>query len=168
MEYILILVTQLCILGLNTILPSDLTHNRLNQSTPRQTLRITMYQIYKWFCQHNVHFNTLSHLQCNDDYLVPTQHAIITLTYVQVVRTHYHLSYIISACLTDSTICCQTRHTNTTIKPTKWWTVPFQKIHPQYHIALQTIKYIQFWLYCHLAVSPLCRKHQIQCTIITI
>ena len=54
MEYILILVAQLHILGLNTVLPSGLTHNRPNQSTPSQTLWITMYQIYERFCQHHV------------------------------------------------------------------------------------------------------------------
>ena len=34
MEYILILVAQLCILGCNAILPSGLPYNRPNQSTP--------------------------------------------------------------------------------------------------------------------------------------
>ena len=36
-EYILILVAQLRILGLYTILPSSLTHNRPKQRTPRHT-----------------------------------------------------------------------------------------------------------------------------------
>ena len=56
MEYVLILVTQLCILGFNTILPRGLTHNRPNQSTPHQTLWITTYQIYECFLltQHSL------------------------------------------------------------------------------------------------------------------
>ena len=49
MEYILILIAQLRILGLYTILPSGLTHNRPDQRTPHHTLRITTYQINETF-----------------------------------------------------------------------------------------------------------------------
>ena len=90
-EYILILVAQLRILGLYTILPSGLTHNRPDQRTPRHTLRITTYQIYKCFCQHNVHFNTFSHLLSYDNDLLLAQHAITTFTHATVVRTRHRL-----------------------------------------------------------------------------
>ena len=84
MEYILILVAQLRILGLYTILPSGLTHNRPDQRTPHHTLRITTYQINECFCRHNVHFNTFSHLLGYDNDLLLAQHAI---THAAVVRT---------------------------------------------------------------------------------
>ena len=166
MEYVLKLIAQLRILGLNTILPSGLTHNRPDQSTPCQTLRITMYKTYECFCQNNIHFDTFSHLRCYHNYLVLAQHAIITFTHARVVRTHHRLSYIISTWLTYTTICCQTRHTNMTINPTNWWVIPFQEIHSQYHVALQSIQYIQLRWYCNLAVSPLSCKGQIQWTYI--
>ena len=60
-----------------------------------------------------------------------------------VVRTRHRLCYIISAWLTHTTVCSQTRHTNITINPINWWVIPFQKIHSQYHVTLQPIKYIQ-------------------------
>ena len=97
MEYVLILIAQLRILGLYTILPSGLTHNRPDQHTPRHTLRITTCQINKHFCRHNVHFNTFSNLLCYDNNLVLTQHAITTFTHATAVRTRHCLSYIISA-----------------------------------------------------------------------
>ena len=87
MEYILILVAQLRILGLYTILPSGLTHNRPDQRTPHHTLRITMYQIYERFCQHNIYFNTFSHLLSYNNNLLLAQHAITTFTHATVVRT---------------------------------------------------------------------------------
>ena len=96
----MIIVAQLGILGFNTILPSGLTYNRPNQCTPHNTFRITTYQIYKCSCQHNVHFNALSHLQVNNGYLVFTQHAVTTLTHAQVIRTRQQLSYISCAWLT--------------------------------------------------------------------
>ena len=145
MEYILILVAQLHILGVNTILPSSLTHNRPNQCTPRQTFWITTYQIYKGFCRHNVHFHALSHLICYHNNLVLTQYAITTLTHATAVRTHHHLCYIIYAWFTHTTVCCQTRHTNTTINPTYRWVTPFQNpflvshrfaIHPVHTVAM--------------------------------
>ena len=86
-EYILILIAQLRILGLNTILPSGLTYNRSNQITPRQTFRITTYQTNKRFCQHNVHLYAFSHLlSCNNNLLL-AQHAITTFTHGMAVRT---------------------------------------------------------------------------------
>ena len=97
LEYILKLVAQLRILGLYTILPSGLTHNRPDQSTPRQTLRITMYQIYECFCQCNVHFNAFSHLLSDDNNLLLTQHAITTFTHATAVKTRHRLCYIIFA-----------------------------------------------------------------------
>ena len=162
MKYILILFAQLRILGLYTILPSSLTHNRPDQRTPRHTLRMTTYHINERFCQHNVYFNAFSHLLCYDNDLVLTQHAITTFTHATAVRTRQRLCYIISAWLAYTTIYCQTRHTNMTINPTNRRVTPFQKVHAQYHVALQSIKYIQLQQYCHLAVSPLRRKCQIQ------
>ena len=166
MEYVLILVAQLRILGLYTILPSGLAHNRPDQRTPRHTFRITMYQINECFCQHNVHFNTLSHLLCYDNNLVLAQHAITTITHATPVRTRHRLSYIISAWLAHTTVYYQTRHTNTTISPTYQRVILFQKIDSQYHVVLQPIEYIQLRWYCNLAVSSLRHKCQIQQTYI--
>ena len=164
MEYILILVTPLRILGLKTILPSGLIHNRPSQHAPRHTLRITTYQINEHFCRHNVHFYTFSHLLSYDNDLLLAQHTITTFTHATAVRTRHRLCYIIFAWLAHTIICGQTRHTNTTINPTYRRVIPFQKIHSQYHVALQPIKYIQLRRYCNLAVSTLCLKRQIQWT----
>ena len=89
MENILILIAQLCILGSNTILPSSLANNKLNQHAPRYTHWITLNNIYKHFCKYYIQFDTLSHLQCEYHRLVIIQYAITTLTYAIVAKTHH-------------------------------------------------------------------------------
>ena len=56
-----------------------------------------MYQINERFCQHNIHFNTFSHLLSYDNNLLLAHHAIATVTHATAVKTQYRLCYNIPA-----------------------------------------------------------------------
>ena len=167
MEHILEFITKLCILGLYTCLPCCLVYQWENQHTPCNTCRITTNHIDKCFPWNYIHFDSFDHLLCNYHHLFFTICSITTLCHVSMAGTHHWPCYNISAWLTGSTICCQTRHNYTRINPTNLWIMPLQKIDAQNGIILQTFKHIQARVHYHLMVSTLHQKGQIQLNNIT-